>query len=159
MNFLTRHRAQLIASFVGEMFVVLAFLLLGGCGLFPESSFDLAPDSPLPRWFVLPTGLTRSQASVRLDYYNMPWGRRATFKLFGPSHELLSKVTGTQDGDEPKLLRVQPPGYPAGYPAYEVISVNGITDIIEHRKMEPIFYVSENPTVWAELIPTKARRP
>ena len=40
------------------------------------------------------------------------------------------------------------PGY---YPAYEIITVNGITDVIEHRKMEPIFYITDDLAVWKEL--------
>jgi len=39
----------------------------------------------------------------------------------------------------------------SGYPSYEVITLNGITDIIEHRRMEPIFYVTDDPAVWKEL--------
>ena len=52
---------------------------------------------------------------------------------------------------EKSLTEPPPPGFPPGYPAYEVITVNGITDIIEHRKMEPIFYVTDDPAVWKEL--------
>jgi len=33
---------------------------------------------------------------------------------------------------------------------YEAITVNGITEIIEHRKMEPIFYVTDGTTVWKQ---------
>ena len=35
----------------------------------------------------------------------------------------------------------------ADYPAYEAITVNGITQIIEHKKMEPIFYVTDDAAV------------
>ncbi len=38
-----------------------------------------------------------------------------------------------------------------GYPAYEVITVNGVTDIVEFRHMEPIFYMTDDPRVWKEL--------
>ena len=32
-------------------------------------------------------------------------------------------------------------------PAYEVISVDGTVDVIEHRKMEPVFYLADDPLV------------
>jgi hypothetical protein len=54
-------------------------------------------------------------------------------------------------GLEPLQLKHPPPGFPPGYPSYEIITVNGITDIIEHRKPEAIFYVTDDPTVWKEL--------
>lgn len=38
----------------------------------------------------------------------------------------------------------------SGYPAYEAITVDGITEIIEHRKMEPVFYVTDDASVWAQ---------
>jgi hypothetical protein len=54
-------------------------------------------------------------------------------------------------GSEPLYLKHPPLGFPAGYPSYEIITVNGITEIIEHRKMEPIFYITDDPAVWKEL--------
>jgi hypothetical protein len=51
----------------------------------------------------------------------------------------------------PNQLKHPPPGFPPSYPAHEVITVNGITEIIEHRKMEPIFYITDDPAVWKEL--------
>jgi len=35
----------------------------------------------------------------------------------------------------------------SGYPSYVVVVVNGKTEIIEHRKMEPIFYINDDPAV------------
>ena len=40
--------------------------------------------------------------------------------------------------------------FPPGYPAYEAITVNGITEIIENKKMEPIFYLTDDPAVWKQ---------
>jgi hypothetical protein len=50
----------------------------------------------------------------------------------------------------PFQLTDPPQGFPPDYPAYEAITINGITEIIEHRKMEPIFYVTDDPTVWKQ---------
>jgi hypothetical protein len=121
-----------------------------GCQYFPESTFELASDSRLPKWFSPPSGLTRADVSITMSYYVKPWGRSATFKL--QNGKMQMKVYGKVKGSEPLQLKNPPQGFPSGYPSYEVITVNGITDIIEHRRMEPIFYVTDDPAVWNELL-------
>ena len=37
------------------------------------------------------------------------------------------------------------------YPAYEIITCKGITEVIEHRAMEPIFFVTDDPGVLRRL--------
>jgi len=128
-----------------------ACLLLLGCEYFPESSFELARESRLPKWFTLPPGTSRAEVSVTMNYYVKMSGRTATFILTDAKKNKLKKLSGTQKGLEPLQLKKPPPGFPAGYPSYEIITVNGITEIIEHRYMEPIFYVTDDPTVWAEF--------
>lgn len=119
---------------------------------FPESSFNLAQDSRLPLWFNIPTGLTRADIKVTMGYYiDVPFGRVAVFKLLDKNDKLIAKAKGKQEGNSPIILKNQKPGFPQGYPSYEIITVKDNTDIIEHRKMEPIFYVTDDPVVWAEL--------
>jgi len=48
-------------------------------------------------------------------------------------------------------LKNSPPGFPPGYPSYEVISFAGKSEVIEHRKMEPVFYVSDDEGIRTEL--------
>ena len=122
-----------------------------GCEWFPESTFELASESRLPKWVTLPPGLTRADVSITMSYYIKPWGRSATFMLRDTKGQIRAKVHGKEKGSEPFHLKHPPQGFPPSYPAYEVITVNGITDIIEHRKMEPIFYVADDPVVWKEL--------
>ena len=132
-------------------FGILAALFLVGCGWFPESSFSLAPESRLPKWFSLLPGQSRANVSVTMDYYIGPSGRTATFTLRDSNGLVVAKVTGKQQGLEPLKRKEQLPGYPNGYPSYEVISIGGVTEVIEHRQMEPIFYVTDDPAVLAEL--------
>ena len=122
-----------------------------GCEWFPESTFDLASESRLPKWFTPPPGLTRADVSIKMSYYSMPWGSSATFILQDTKGKIRTKVDSKEKGSEPFQLKHPPHGFPPGYPAYEIITVNGITEIIEHRKMEPIFYVTDDPAVWKEL--------
>jgi hypothetical protein len=122
-----------------------------GCEWFPEATFELASESRLPKWITLPPGLIRTDVSITMSYYTMTWGRSAIFILRDKKGQVLTKVYGKMKGSEPLYLKHPPQGFSPGYPAYEVITVNGITDIIEHRKMEPIFYVTDDPAVWKEL--------
>jgi hypothetical protein len=86
-----------------------------------------------------------------MSYYVKPWGRSSTFILRDTKGQIRTKVNGKEKGSEPLYLKHPPLGFPPGYPSYELITVNGITEIIEHRKMEPIFYVTDDPAVWKEL--------
>ena len=125
-----------------------------GCQYFPESTFELASESRLPKWFSPPPGLTRADVSITMNYYIKPWGCSATFIM--QSGKRQTKVNGKVRGTEPLHLKNPPQGFPSGYPSYEIVTVNGITDIIEHRKMEPIFYVTDDPAVWNELLGARA---
>jgi len=122
-----------------------------GCDWIPESTFELASESRLPKWITLPPGLTRADVSIKMSYYVKPWGRSATFILQDTKGKIRTKVYGKVKGSGPFQLKHPPHGFPSGYPSYEVITVNSITEIIEHRKMEPIFYVTDDPAVWKEL--------
>ena len=117
----------------------------------PESTFELANESRLPKWITLPPGLIRADVSITMSYYILPWGRNARFLLKDTKGQIRTKVSGKEKGSEPLQLKHPPPGFPAGYPAYEVITANGVTEIIEHRKMEPTFFITDDAAVWKEL--------
>ncbi len=85
------------------------------------------------------------------ELLHMPWGSSATFTLRDKKGQVLTKVHGKTRGLGPDYLKHPPPGFPPGYPSYSVITANGITDIIEHRKPEPIFYITDDPAVCKEL--------
>ena len=86
-----------------------------------------------------------------MDYYIGSSGRTATFTLRAASGAVIAKVTGKQIGLEPLKRKTKLPGYADGYPSYEIVNVGDITEIIEHRRMEPIFYVTDDPAVKAEF--------
>jgi hypothetical protein len=120
-----------------------------GCEeFFPESTFKLATDSRLPRWVTLAPGLTRANTSLQLSYYVKPWGSIAQFVLLDGKGQILQKENGRNKCSIQSNNRSTQSS--SGYPAYEVISVNGITEIDEHKKMEPIFYVTDDPAVWKQ---------
>lgn len=129
--------------------LVIVFLTIKGCELFPEATFTLANDSRLPKWVTLPPELTRANASLTMSYYVVPWST-AQFILRDKNGHILKKENGKMRCRAPFELENPPQGFPSGYPAYEAITVYGITEIIEHKKMEPIFYVTDDTAVWKQ---------
>ena len=124
------------------------FILMVGC---KESSFELSGESRLPKWFEIPAEMTRNEFRVTMDYYIGPSGRKAVFKLRDRSNRILQKVTGRQQGLHPIKLKGDSEGFPRGRPLYEIITVDGKTEIIEHRVRGPIFHITDDPSVWKEL--------
>jgi hypothetical protein len=129
--------------------LVIVFLTIKGCKLFPEATFNLANDSRLPKWVTLPPELTRANVSLTMNYYVVPW-RTAQFILRDKNGQIMKKENGKMRCRAPFQLKNPPQGYSPDYPAYEAITVNGVTEIIEHRKMEPIFYVTDDAAVWKQ---------
>jgi hypothetical protein len=126
--------------------------LLNGCSVLPEATFQLATDSRLPRWFEQPAGLSRSQVAVQMDYYVAPWGRRATFTFLGPDRRVIQRVTARVTGDGPRTSEGK---VTRAYPSYEIVRVGGVVDIVEHRQLEPQFWMTDDPAVWKSLAQTK----
>lgn len=117
-----------------------------GLRIFPESAFQLANESRLPNWITLPPDLTRSDVSLTMSYFTWP---SAGFILRDAKGKTLVEVDERVKCSD--FRRRNPPhGYPAGYPRYTEIVVKGTSELIEHRKMEPVFYVTDDPAVWQE---------
>jgi hypothetical protein len=133
--------------------LLLAILCLGvtACGLWPESMFTLSDTSRLPKWFTQDSGAPRSQFTVEMDYYISPFGRSATFILKRPDGSVVSKASGKIRDDHPIYIGPASSDSLRQYPSYEVVTVNGISEAIEHRAMEPIFYVADDPAVLKQL--------
>ena len=133
--------------FVGLAVAILASpIIIKGCEMFPESSFQLASESRLPKWIALPPNLTRSDVSITMSYYTWPG---AGFVLQDAKGRTLEKVDGWVTCSDFRLKN-PPQGFPSGYPIYAEIIVKGTAELIEHRKMEPVFYVTDDPAVWQE---------
>lgn len=82
-----------------------------------------------------------------MDYYT---GRAVTFILRNArTGKKIATVDGSWKGLEPIYL--DHTGPPDTYPSYEIITVGTTTEVIEHRKMEPIFYVTDDPSVLSKL--------
>src|SRR5664279_1386654 len=72
-----------------------------GCEYFPESTFQLASESRLPKWITLPPGLTRADVSITMSLYYSFWGGNVKFILQDKKGGTLTKVYGENKGDKP----------------------------------------------------------
>ena len=127
------------------LFTIASILFLSGC---EEARFELATDSRLPKWFELPDGVDRDDVTVQLSYYQVPT-EKSIFTLRHKNGKTISEVVAHRKGGyrSPKKLSSQL----KDYPLYEVLIFDGITDIVLHKKMEPLFYLTNDKAIWKEL--------
>lgn len=112
----------------------ISLFVMTGC---LESSFNLASESRLPRWITLPPGVTRTDVSITLSYYASPVGDDMIVTLKDRGGKTLAKVSGKMKCHT---------SY-SSHPAYEAVVANGITEVIEHKRMEPVFYITDDPAI------------
>jgi hypothetical protein len=147
-------------------YLLIVALCISSCAITGciESSFNLASESRLPKWITLPPGFSRTDVSVTLDFYSLPLGPDAIFILKDRNGKKLAKLNGKEKNHYPLFLNSCPDRFDPGCPSYEVVVVNGITEIIRlrpyvaHENMEQngrivaLFYVTDDPAVRKELL-------
>jgi hypothetical protein len=133
------------------LLIAIPFLAVTACGFFPESKFLLSDESRLPKWFAFYAGPSRSQVAVEMDYYVSPLGRTATFTVKQRDGRIITAAKGKVRDDHPIYFGPSSTDALRQYPRYEVITVNGISEAIEHRAMEPVFYISDDPVILNKL--------
>ncbi len=118
-------------------------------GLSLESSFMLSPDSRLPRWFQRPPGYDRTNLTVKIYYYSpippVIYDLRAELLGPPPDFRLLERKFGKHRWHPDSERR----RYQA--PSYVIASIDGIDEIVEHKAMEPIFYISDDAKLIDEM--------
>jgi hypothetical protein len=81
----------------------------------------------------------------------------AVLRLYDSNKWVISQVSGSTGNGSLQLKNPQP-GAPPNYPMYEIITINGVSDVVEHRALEPIFYMTDDPKVLEELhVPANKR--
>jgi hypothetical protein len=130
--------------------ILSAQVCFGTIGCLLESSFNLAADSRLPRWESLPAGLTRADVSLTVSYYTTLWGGSAQFILQNRNKQTIERKNGKVRCGGSFQLRNAPQGSPSGYPEYEAVTFNGITEIFEQRRPEDVLYITDDPAVWKQ---------
>jgi hypothetical protein len=134
------------------IFGAISGCVFSGCRYFPESTFELANESRLPNWVVLPSGVTRSNVSITMSYYSKVWGNDVAFTVHGGGTP--TDVSGKEKCKGPFHLKKAAGEAASDYPMYQLVTVNGMSEVIEHRKMEPVFYISDDPEVRKAILAT-----
>jgi len=124
--------------------VLLVALLVSGC---VESEFHLAKESRLPVWFEAPDGMQRGDLDVVLTYYTTGPADLTLRDIRKGKSISLKKIKATNMHHPEYWVWAQKDWPERSHPGYVVLSVGDISEIIEHRKMEPIFYVSDESAV------------
>ena len=142
-------RARVLRPFLGLALLLAACHPTRGCA---ESEFELAQEARVPRWFSLP-GKSRAEVTVTLTYYGPLVGseRTATVTLRTRQGKTLSKIVAPLRGQHPQTTEPSSGTGQIPYPSYEVITANDITEVIEHRRMEPLFFINDDADVRMKL--------
>jgi hypothetical protein len=109
-----------------------------------ETNYTLAPESRLPGWFHSPEGSSRS--SLTVSYASYAGGSKYVFRLWDVRGNRIAEVTALDIRTHPDTLQ-RMGGTDDRYPHYWVVAANGVTEVLEYRKVEPLFYVSDDPVL------------
>jgi hypothetical protein len=129
--------------------LMICTLFVGSCAPIGnvESKFVLAPDSRLPSWARIPGDLKRSDIVVVLKYLT-PSDRLddATVEIRDRGGRKLASAHGQVCWHPATLRQKNRFGGldPDVYPRYHYVRINGTTEVIEHRRMEPVFRISDD---------------
>lgn len=129
------------------LLVTITVVFLSGCDLrygFVESEFQLANESRLPKWFVMPPNYTRKDLTMTVTYYTFD-KTKIVIRGPAPDYKVLMEKVGTDRWHPLTKQR----GYE--YPHYVIVSVDNIEEIFEHKKMEPVVYITDDPKVTSVL--------
>lgn len=121
------------------LLLLLCSCALNGC---VESRFSLAAGSRMPSWFA------SAEAGVGV-----------TLTYLTPSSSSDDVVLEVKGGSKSRLVRGQACWHPimrtrkgrdggidySSYPMYRYILAEGKIEVVEHRQMEPLFWVSDDP--------------
>ncbi len=126
----------------------LACLFLVGCG----EAFRLAPSSRMPVWFSIEDDAPPEQLSVILTYHL----RTTSVRLEQPSGRTV--LEGTSRCHPDTLTRTNRHGGfdLDSYPHHVIVVIDGVAEVIEHRAMEPLFYVTDDPALTSVLAPYRS---
>jgi hypothetical protein len=120
-----------------------------------ESTFNLASESRLPQGVTIPPGLTRADVIITLDFYTLG---QAKFTVRNKAGKKLTTSTGKTAGN-PIDLKTTPPGADPRIEGYELVVIDGVTEIIgcrpyrDHENMVQngrivaLFYVMDDPAI------------
>jgi hypothetical protein len=127
-------------------------LKYGVIGVFP-TTFQLADDSRLPKWFTVPNGYSRSNSKMTIDFYTSPcfFCKDTVTTLYGPlpNNKEIMKIAGKFRW-HPLSDRERYNKYPTtGYPNYSIMTVDGVDEVFEQRQAGNSLYITDDPDITA----------
>lgn len=152
-----KRRVAIISTAAFAIFVVIYFLWQ--CSLNPlsgfdiryglcESNFKLAKESRLPKWIRLPIGVDRSEITVDFVYFLYKTKVAATNKK---NNQIF--FTATADSRHHPITieksNTMQQGWPC--PSYNIISVAGVEEIVEHAERGDVVHIVEPAQVTHEI--------
>lgn len=126
-------------------FIILFCLVTNGC----VNTFILSDESRLPKWFELSSGENREDVKVRISYTVWPWGREAKLVMDEGCCFSSKSIKFNLSGEVPLVLDNNPN---TRYPSYEILRGKGTIDIVEHKEFSNYFYMTDDPSIWNELV-------
>jgi hypothetical protein len=128
--------------------------MLSGCYVpgrgYAESQFDLVLDSRLPKFFDPAGHINPAGYKARVEFYSSPNSVRVIIR--DPSGRKAFDKQSTSWWWHPKGPQ---PGHGQNpvYPNHTVVSFDGVLDIFEQRRAEPVLYLSDDPKLWSSATP------
>ena len=134
--------ARVIALFI--CIAALTACYVPGRG-YAESQFDLVLDSRLPKFFDPAGHINPAGYKARVEYYSSPDSVRVI--IYDPSGR---KVFDKQDKFQwhPFDDKEHPAAH---YPNYVIVAFDGVEDILEQRRLEPLLYLTDDKRLWDGL--------
>jgi hypothetical protein len=86
-----------------------------------------------------------------MSYYIRSRGGSANFKLQNAKGQTLAKAGAQGERLRTSDAETSTTGIPAWISILRDHQVDGMTEIVEHRKLEPIFCITDDPAVWERL--------
>jgi hypothetical protein len=78
-------------------------------------------------------------------YIGLFGGSTANFVLRDHDGRKVAEVEGPVRDSHPLTLVPDPGTGPLPYPNYAVVTIDGTTEVIEHRQRGPVFYIADDP--------------
>ena len=134
------------------LFVSIITVSIGGC---VEAILSLSDKSRFPRWITLPECKNRNDFFVKMEWHSTLTDGKIIFKLYEKGSLFAFREYDVTTDTKNNIRSLQLPSQYGDtskiFPKYIMITINGIKDIVEQRKMEPIFYMTDDPSVWKEF--------
>lgn len=156
---LSEYHQRLLKIAAAALAILLLLLFLRQCSSdptsgfdmhygFTEASFKLTKDSRLPKWFVLHSGTTRTDITVKFNYF---MSKTKIAAINNKNGQIIFSAEADKKHHPITLeeSKKMPRDWPC--PSYNIISVNGIEEVIEHAEPGNTVHIVENSQITSDV--------